>query len=48
MTVASYLLDNNVVSYFFNAGLKAELSRIGAAMALTVVQEVHDEAPLPG
>jgi hypothetical protein len=44
MPPSTYLLDNNIVSYFFNAGLKAELSRIGGTLPLAVVREVHEEA----
>jgi hypothetical protein len=31
MALPSYLQDNDVVSFFFNAGLKSELSRIADA-----------------
>jgi hypothetical protein len=44
MPLRCYLLDNNVVSYFFNAGLERELSRIAQALQLGVVREVHEEA----
>jgi hypothetical protein len=44
MAAPSYLLDNNVLSYFFNAGLKAALAAIGAKVPLAVVAEVHAEA----
>jgi hypothetical protein len=44
MSSPTYLLDNNIISYFFNAGLKAELSRIGKAISLAVVREVDNEA----
>lgn len=39
-----YLLDNNVVSYFFNAGAEADLVRVAKAVPLVVVREVHEEA----
>lgn len=44
MALPRYLLDNNVISYFFNAGLKGEFSRIADTHSLCVVREVHEEA----
>ena len=44
MTLPPYLLDNNVLSHFFNAGHKQALARIAQAMRLVVVEEVHEEA----
>jgi len=40
----SYLLDNNVISYFFNAERKDALARIARMLPLVVVGEVHEEA----
>jgi hypothetical protein len=44
MTPPPYLLDNNLLSHFFNAGHKQALARIARAMRLVVVEEVHEEA----
>jgi hypothetical protein len=38
-----YLVDTNVVSYFFNAGHEAELATVSARMPLVAVEEVHRE-----
>ena len=40
----TYLVDNNVLSFFFNAGRKGDLTAICGALSLAVVEEVHDEA----
>jgi hypothetical protein len=40
----TYLVDNNVISYFFNAGVKRQLTAIADVLPLAVVREVHDEA----
>jgi hypothetical protein len=45
MSAHAYLLDNNIVSYFFNADLQADLARIAGALTLAIVREVHEEAP---
>lgn len=39
-----YLLDNNILSYFFMAGQEAELARCVGSVELTVVEQVYDEA----
>jgi hypothetical protein len=44
MTPTAYLLDNNVLSYFFNAGRKTDLAGIAKQVPLVVVDEVHQEA----
>lgn len=40
----TYLLDNNILSYFLNADRKNDLKRIADVLPLVVVQEVHEEA----
>ncbi|HEX7602924.1 MAG TPA: hypothetical protein VF316_15010 [Polyangiaceae bacterium] len=40
----TYLLDNNIVSYFLNCDRKADLQRIATGLELAVVAEVHEEA----
>lgn len=42
MTV--YLLDNNVVSYFWNAGREGELAAASQRVALGICEEVRDES----
>jgi hypothetical protein len=42
--MTSYLLDNNVISYFFNAGRQDDLARVAKKLGLVVVREVHEEA----
>ena len=40
----TFLLDNNVVSYFFNVGREQELAAAAERVPLAMVEEVKDEA----
>lgn len=44
LLTVTYLLDNNVLSYFLNAGRKADPSGIASRDALAIVEEVDAEA----